>query len=86
MKSRDSLVRLKRFQAEEKRRRVIQIEAMVAETESKVGPIDIFCSNAGILRDAIFHRMDPDEWRAVIDVHLHGSFNISRAAATAPRR
>ncbi|WP_134498449.1 SDR family NAD(P)-dependent oxidoreductase [Microvirga pakistanensis] len=46
------------------------------------GRVDIVVNNAGILRDAIFHRMDPDEWRAVIDVHLHGSFNISRAAAT----
>ena len=46
------------------------------------GRIDIVVNNAGILRDAIFHRMDPEEWRAVIDVHLHGSFNISRAAAT----
>jgi NAD(P)-dependent dehydrogenase (short-subunit alcohol dehydrogenase family) len=45
------------------------------------GRIDIVVNNAGILRDAIFHRMEPDEWRAVIDVHLHGSFNISRAAA-----
>jgi NAD(P)-dependent dehydrogenase (short-subunit alcohol dehydrogenase family) len=46
------------------------------------GRVDIVVNNAGILRDAIFHRMEPDEWRAVIDVHLHGSFNISRAAAT----
>jgi NAD(P)-dependent dehydrogenase (short-subunit alcohol dehydrogenase family) len=46
------------------------------------GRIDIIVNNAGILRDAIFHRMEPEEWRAVIDVHLHGSFNISRAAAT----
>jgi NAD(P)-dependent dehydrogenase (short-subunit alcohol dehydrogenase family) len=46
------------------------------------GRIDIVVNNAGILRDTIFHRMEPDEWRAVIDVHLHGSFNISRAAAT----
>jgi NAD(P)-dependent dehydrogenase (short-subunit alcohol dehydrogenase family) len=45
------------------------------------GRVDIVVNNAGILRDAIFHRMDPEEWRAVIDVHLHGSFNISRAAA-----
>jgi NAD(P)-dependent dehydrogenase (short-subunit alcohol dehydrogenase family) len=45
------------------------------------GRIDIVVNNAGILRDAIFHRMAPDEWRAVIDVHLHGSFNVSRAAA-----
>ena len=39
-------------------------------------------NNAGILRDVIFHRMSPEQWRAVIDVHLNGSFNVSRAAAT----
>lgn len=45
------------------------------------GRIDIVVNNAGILRDAIFHKMDPADWRAVIDVHLHGTFNVSRAAA-----
>lgn len=40
MKSRDSLVRLKRFQAEEKRRRVIQIEAMVAEFSRMSADLD----------------------------------------------
>ena len=38
-------------------------------------------NNAGILRDAIFHKMDPEDWRAVIDVHLNGAFYVSRAAA-----
>ena len=50
------------------------------------GRIDIVVNNAGILRDAIFHKMDPDDWRAVIDVHLNGSFNVSRAAADHFRR
>lgn len=45
------------------------------------GRLDLVVNNAGILRDAIFHRMQPDDWRAVIDVHLHGSFYVSRAAA-----
>jgi len=40
MKSRDSLVRLKRFQAEEKRRRVAQIEAMIAEFSRMVADLD----------------------------------------------
>lgn len=45
------------------------------------GRIDIVVNNAGILRDAIFHRMSPDDWLAVINVHLNGSFFVSRAAA-----
>ena len=45
------------------------------------GRLDIVVNNAGILRDAIFHKMDPADWRAVIDVHLNGSFYVSRAAA-----
>lgn len=46
------------------------------------GRIDGVINNAGILRDRMFFRMSPDEWRSVIDVHLHGSFNVARAAAT----
>lgn len=46
------------------------------------GRIDCIVNNAGILRDRMFHQMTPDEWEAVIRVHLFGSFNVSRAAAT----
>jgi NAD(P)-dependent dehydrogenase (short-subunit alcohol dehydrogenase family) len=45
------------------------------------GRIDAVVNNAGILRDRLFFNMDPDEWKAVIDVHLNGSFFVSRAAA-----
>ncbi|RYE03062.1 MAG: SDR family NAD(P)-dependent oxidoreductase [Sphingomonadales bacterium] len=45
------------------------------------GAIDIVVNNAGILRDSMFHKMDKDQWQAVIDVHLGGSFFVSRAAA-----
>lgn len=45
------------------------------------GRIDIVVNNAGILRDVIFHRMAPEDWLAVISVHLNGSFFVSRAAA-----
>ena len=38
-------------------------------------------NNAGILRDRFFFNMSVEEWRAVIDVHLNGSFYVSRAAA-----
>ncbi|MGU3492973.1 SDR family NAD(P)-dependent oxidoreductase [Xanthobacteraceae bacterium A53D] len=45
------------------------------------GRLDIVVNNAGIIRDSIFHKMDPEQWRAVIDVHLNGTFFVSRAAA-----
>ena len=45
------------------------------------GHIDVVVNNAGILRDMIFHKMSPEDWLAVINVHLNGSFYISRAAA-----
>jgi len=43
--------------------------------------IDCVVNNAGILRDRFFFNMSPEEWRAVIGVHLNGSFYVSRAAA-----
>jgi NAD(P)-dependent dehydrogenase (short-subunit alcohol dehydrogenase family) len=45
------------------------------------GRIDIVVNNAGILRDAIFHKMTPEDWLSVVNVHLNGSFFVSRAAA-----
>jgi len=48
----------------------------------RFGRIDSVINNAGILRDRIFHQMSPEEFEAVLRVHLFGSFNVSRAAAT----
>ena len=45
------------------------------------GKIDIVINNAGILRDTIFHKMEPSDWEDVINVHLNGGFYVSRAAA-----
>ncbi len=45
------------------------------------GRVDVVVNNAGILRDTIFHKMAPEDWLQVIDVHLNGSFFVSRAAA-----
>ena len=50
------------------------------------GRLDAVVNNAGILRDAIFHRMSPEDWLAVISVHLNGSFFVSRAAADQYRK
>jgi len=45
------------------------------------GRIDAVVNNAGNLRDRVFHKMSEEEWRQVLDVHLNGSFYMSRAAA-----
>jgi NAD(P)-dependent dehydrogenase (short-subunit alcohol dehydrogenase family) len=45
------------------------------------GRVDAVVNNAGILRDRFFFNMSVEEWRAVIDVHLNGSFYVARAAA-----
>ncbi len=58
-----------------------QANAMIETARSAFGRIDVVVNNAGNLRDAIFHRMTPEEFDAVIDVHLRGSFHVSRAAA-----
>ncbi|WP_370323065.1 SDR family NAD(P)-dependent oxidoreductase [Roseococcus sp. SYP-B2431] len=56
-------------------------KAIVQTAIDAFGRIDIVVNNAGILRDQIFHRMTPEEWLSVINVHLNGSFFMSRAAA-----
>src|ERR1700682_5050213 len=58
-----------------------QAHAMVQGALDKFGRIDIVVNNAGILRDAIFHRMTEQEFDDVVSVHLKGCFNVSRAAA-----
>lgn len=55
--------------------------SMVDQAVKDFGRIDAVVNNAGILRDVIFHKMTPEEFNIVIDVHLRGSFNVSRAAA-----
>lgn len=57
-------------------------QAMVKRAVDTFGRLDGIVNNAGILRDVIFHRMTEDDWDAVIGVHLKGSFNVARAAAT----
>ena len=55
--------------------------AMVKAGVDTFGRIDAVVNNAGNLRDTYFHKMSPDDFDAVIAVHLKGSFNTSRAAA-----
>ncbi|HEV8297475.1 MAG TPA: SDR family oxidoreductase [Acidimicrobiales bacterium] len=54
--------------------------AIVQSALDAFGRIDIVVNNAGILRDKAFHNMTPDLVDAVIDVHLKGAFNVTRAA------
>ena len=57
-------------------------QGMVDQCLEELGGLDIVVNNAGILRDVIFHKMTEEDWDSVISVHLKGSFNTSRAAAT----
>ena len=56
-------------------------QRMVKTATDTFGRLDIVVNNAGILRDAIFHKMTPEQWLAVVNVHLNGAFFVSRAAA-----
>lgn len=51
--------------------------AGIAKVEAELGPVDVLVNNAGITRDAMFHKMTPEEWRAVIDTNLTGVFNMT---------
>ncbi len=55
------------------------IFAMVEEVKAKWGRIDILINNAGILRDRTFTKMTLDDFKAVLDVHLMGSVNCTKA-------
>ncbi|HSU05988.1 MAG TPA: SDR family NAD(P)-dependent oxidoreductase [Acetobacteraceae bacterium] len=57
-------------------------QRIVATAIDRYGRIDIVVNNAGILRDRMFHYMSPEEWDAVMKVHLYGAFYVSRAAVT----
>ena len=50
-------------------------KAGIERVEADLGPIDIVVANAGITRDAPFHKMTPQQWSDVIDTNLTGVFN-----------
>jgi len=50
----------------------------VAEVEARLGPVDVLVNNAGITRDAMLHKMTPQQWNEVIFVNLASIFNMSR--------
>ena len=56
-----------------------QVEAMVAAAREKWGGVHILINNAGILRDKSFAKSEMSDFRAVVDVHLFGSANCTKA-------
>jgi NAD(P)-dependent dehydrogenase (short-subunit alcohol dehydrogenase family) len=56
-----------------------QVEDMVAQAMNKWGRVDILINNAGILRDKTFAKMTLDDFRLVVDVHLMGTVNCTKA-------
>ncbi|WP_231514852.1 beta-ketoacyl-ACP reductase [Oceanobacillus salinisoli] len=56
-----------------------EVEAAVKEVVDTFGRVDILVNNAGIIRDNLLFKMTDSDWEAVMNVHLKGSFNASRA-------
>jgi len=54
--------------------------SIVEDALARFGRIDAVINNAGILRDAIWHKLSHADWQAVIDVNLTGPFNVAKAA------
>ena len=50
-------------------------KAGIEKVEADLGPIDVVVANAGITRDAPFHKMTPDQWSEVVNTNLTGVFN-----------
>jgi len=50
----------------------------LAKVEADLGPVDVLVNNAGITKDGFFHKMTPEQWRAVIDTNLGSAFNMTR--------
>lgn len=58
-----------------------QVDRAVAQAAEALGGLDTVVTNAGITRDTFLHKMTDEQWRAVLDVHLSGTFYCLRAAA-----
>jgi 3-oxoacyl-[acyl-carrier protein] reductase len=56
-----------------------QVEAAVAMVAEEVGPPTVLVNNAGVLRDNLLFKMSEDDWDTVLNVHLRGSFLMSRS-------
>lgn len=49
----------------------------IAKVEADLGPVEVLVNNAGITRDAMFHKMTPEKWNEVINTNLTGLFNMT---------
>ena len=58
-----------------------QVSAAFEEIEAAQGPVEVLVANAGITRDTLLLRMSDEDWDAVIDTNLTGSFRVARRAA-----
>lgn len=56
------------------------VKAMVEQAKDEFGGLHAIINPAGILRDKMFHKMSDEDWDRVIEVHLRGAYNVSRAA------
>jgi acetoacetyl-CoA reductase len=50
----------------------------VKKVQAELGPVEVLINNAGITRDAMLHRMKPEQWKQVIDTNLGSLFNMTR--------
>lgn len=57
-----------------------EVEAAMEQVVKEFGSLDILVNNAGIIRDNLLFKMTNSDWDQVIDVHLKGAFNTTRAA------
>jgi NAD(P)-dependent dehydrogenase (short-subunit alcohol dehydrogenase family) len=57
------------------------VEKMIQRTVDAFGRIDVLVNVAGILRDGMIFKMAEEQWDAVIEVHLKGTFNTTRHAS-----
>ncbi|MFB9799356.1 SDR family oxidoreductase, partial [Streptomonospora salina] len=57
-----------------------QVSAAVARVAERLGPPQVLVNNAGVIRDNMLYKMSEDDWDTVMNVHLRGSFLMSRAA------
>ena len=57
-----------------------QVESMVERTVKELGRLDVLVTCAGIIRDNLLFKMTDEDWDAVIDTHLKGTFLCARAA------